>query len=116
MGCMNVYPKELRDRVFAACDEGQLTKEVASRFAVSPAWVRRLKQRRRATGEVAPRPSGGRRFGKVDPDQLLALWAQQKDRTLEEYRHLLAEIGTQVCGQTVSRWLIKLGLRYKKSL
>ncbi len=113
---MRVYPQELRDRVLAACDHGQPTKQVAARFAVSPAWVRRLKQRRRETGQVTPRPSGGRRFGKVDPDELLALWAHQKDRTLEEYRQLLAENGTQVCGQTISRWLIKLGLRYKKSL
>lgn len=112
---MKAYAQELRDRVLAACDAGQPTKAVAERFTVSPAWVRRLKQRRRETGEVAPRPSGGRRFGKVDPDELLLLWTQQKDRTLEEYRLRLAECGTQVCGQTVSRWLIRLGLRYKKS-
>jgi transposase len=112
---MKAYAQELRDRVLSACDRGQPTKQVARRFEVSPAWVRRLKQRRRETGETTPRPSGGRRFGKVDPEELLTLWAQQKDRTLEEYRHLLAARGTQVCGQTVSRWLIRLGLRYKKS-
>lgn len=100
--------------MLAACDAGQPTKQVATRFSVSPSWVRRLKQRRGETGEVAPRPAGGRRFGKVDAGELLALWARRKDRTLEEYRLLLAEAGTVVCGQTVSRWLARLGLCYKK--
>ena len=111
---MKAYPQELRDRVLAACDAGQPTKQVAGRFCVSPAWVRRLKQRRSETGETTPRPSGGRRFGKVDPACLLALWQEKKDRTLEEYAAALAEGGTRVCGQTVSAWLIRLGLRYKK--
>ncbi|MEM6507383.1 MAG: hypothetical protein AAF711_18255, partial [Planctomycetota bacterium] len=80
---MKPYSQDLRDRVLAACDAGTPTKRVAQTFWVSPAWVRRLKQRRRETGEVAPRPAGGRRFGKIDPDRLRQLWAQKKDRTLE---------------------------------
>lgn len=39
----------------ATIDAGDQTAEVAEVFAVSPAWVRRLVQRRRETGEVAPR-------------------------------------------------------------
>ena len=112
---MKPYSQDLRDRVLAACDAGVPTKQVAEVFSVSPAWVRRLKQRRRETGETTPRPAGGRRFGKVDPSRLRQLWAQKKDRTLEEYRQLLAAEDVHVCGQSVSRWLIKLGLRYKKS-
>ncbi len=51
---MKAYSMDLRERVLAACDEGMMTAEVAEALAVSPAWVRRLKQRRRQAGEVAP--------------------------------------------------------------
>ena len=111
---MKPYPQELRDRVLLACDGGQPTRQVAQRFCVSPAWVRRLKQRRSETGETTPRPAGGRRFSKIDPLRLMVLWATKKDRTLDEYVAALAKVGTGVSGQAVSRWLIKLGLRYKK--
>src|SRR5262249_25882235 len=52
---MKAYSMDLRARVLAACDDGRGTAEAAEAFAVSPAWVRRIKQRRRETGEVAPR-------------------------------------------------------------
>jgi transposase len=41
----NPYPRELRDRALAACDRGMQTKQIATAFAVSPVWARRLKQR-----------------------------------------------------------------------
>ena len=44
---MDAYSLDLRTRVLAACDAGKKTKQVAEQFSVSPAWVRRLKQRRR---------------------------------------------------------------------
>ena len=60
---MEAYSLDLRKRVLAACDGGRGTKEVAQLFAVSPAWVRRLKQRRRelntidtAAQEERPKP------------------------------------------------------------
>lgn len=108
---MKAYPPQLRDRVLAACDAGQPTKVVAERFLVSPAWVRRLKQRRRETGETRPRPWGGRRFVKIDPEMLRRLWAEKPDRTLLEYQQLLAEAGVVVCNQSISERLIKMGLR-----
>ena len=57
---MRAYSMDLRTRVLAAVDGGAGTRAVAERFAVSASWVRRLKQRRAATGEVAPRPGGHR--------------------------------------------------------
>lgn len=53
------YPQELRDRVLAAYDRGMKTRQIATVFQVSPAWTRRLKQRRRETGQTPPRPRGG---------------------------------------------------------
>ena len=52
---MKAYSMDLRERVLADCDAGMGTDEVAAKFSVSPAWVRRLLQRRRETGETAPR-------------------------------------------------------------
>jgi transposase len=41
------YSQDLRDRVLAAYDAGKRTGEIAESFQVSPAWARRVKQRRR---------------------------------------------------------------------
>jgi transposase len=46
----NPYQREPRDCVLAAYDRGMQTKQIATAFAVSPAWARRLKQRRSQTG------------------------------------------------------------------
>ena len=46
---------EVRAQVLAACDAGEGTRVVAMRFGVSEAWVRRVKQQRRETGQIAPK-------------------------------------------------------------
>ena len=50
---MRAFRLDLRVRVFAACQDGGSTAEVAEPFAVSTAFVRRLKQRHRSSGSVA---------------------------------------------------------------
>jgi transposase len=112
---MRAYSMDLRQRVLAACDDGMGTAEVAEAFAVSPAWVRRLKQRRRQTGEVAPRrPAhpGPAPALAGHADRLRQLVRDHPGRTAAEYRDLLA-VG--VCPLTVWRALRRLGLTYKKS-
>ncbi len=52
------YAQDLRDRVLAGYDRGMKTKGIADVFQVSPAWARRVKQRRRESGET--RQSRGR--------------------------------------------------------
>jgi transposase len=52
---MRTYSSDLRERVARACDAGHLSRiEIATHFGVSTAWVRRLRQRRRETGSIAP--------------------------------------------------------------
>ena len=46
---------DLRTRVLKDSDAGMASKLVAEKYAVSRAWVDRLKQRRRETGEIASR-------------------------------------------------------------
>ncbi|MBX9580735.1 MAG: helix-turn-helix domain-containing protein, partial [Gemmataceae bacterium] len=56
---MSAISMDLRVRVFEAREAGETTAEVAERFAVSSAFVRRLMQRHREAGTLAPK--GGRR-------------------------------------------------------
>lgn len=51
---MKPYSTDLRERVLADCDAGLPTKQVATKYRVSPSWVRRLKQRRRQSGQITP--------------------------------------------------------------
>ena len=105
------YSQDLRDKVLAACDRGMPTKEVSEVFDVSPAWVRRLKQRRRETGETSPRPMGGATVIKIDMARLAELVVQQPDATLKELRDRLGI----VCAESaVCMALKRLGLSFKK--
>ncbi len=42
--------------LYTICDAGMTAEQAAAKYTVSASWVRRLKQRRGETGEVAPRP------------------------------------------------------------
>src|SRR4051812_40135788 len=111
---MRSYSVDLRQRVLAACDDGLGTAEAAETFAVSEAWVRRIKQRRRDGGELAPRTRG--RTGPVPAlaahrDRLAALAQAHPDLTSAEYRDRL---GVPVAPVTVWRALKGLGLTFKK--
>jgi transposase len=111
---MRAYSLDLRQRVLADCDRGEGTKVVATRYRVSPAWVRRLKQRRRETGEIGPRklgqPKGLRRLA-VHLGRLRTLTAQRPDATLAELR---AALGLVVSLSTIWRALRELKLSFKK--
>src|SRR5512135_2577032 len=65
---MRAYSIDLRERVVAACDALDGTREqIAARFSVSVAWVRKLLRLRRETGSVDPKPHGGGRPPAFDP-------------------------------------------------
>lgn len=100
---MEPYSKEFRGEVLAACDEGECTHDVALRFKVSKAWVRRIKQQRRETGQVAPK-STRQRLPKWHAwaDWLIAKIEAQPDIYLRELQAALqAERGESVCLQTI---------------
>jgi len=105
------YSSDLRGRVLSAYDRGMATKQIAEALDVSPAWARRVKQRRREHGETGPRPMGGKRFEKIDRARLAELVAQQPDATLEELR---ARLGVRCSLSAVSAALHALGLSFKK--
>jgi transposase len=115
---MEAYSLDLRKRVLAACDAGQSTKKVAEQFDVSPAWVRRLKQRRREDGSIEPRPIPGAKpkLDQAARDWLLERVRRQPDATLEELRHQLkTELGIGISIGALWMALRKRKFSFKKS-
>ena len=83
---MKPYSMELRRRVLADRDAGMPTSQVAARHEVSRAWVRRLVQRRRETGEIGPRQQkrhGPKPFLERHEVDLLEILRDQPDASLE---------------------------------
>ena len=111
---MHAYSLDLRERVVADREAGLGTAEVAAKYRVSPAWVRRLMQRYRATGQLAPKRRTQYRVPRLAPHlpRLAALIAAQPDATLAELR---AALGVSVGLSTVWRAVRRLGMTVKKS-
>ena len=113
---MKTYSMDLRERVVQACDEkvGR-RKEIAELFGVSTAWIRRLLQRRRETGGIAPKKRGTHKppkFHGEGLERLKRLVEQDADATLQE---LLDRSGVEGSIMAVHRALERLGCRRKKS-
>lgn len=110
---MDAYSKDLRERVLRDCDAGLTTRVVATKYDVSESWMRRLKQRRRETGETMPRRTGSPRPARwlEHADRLQELVRSQPDITLRELREA---IGGQLSIQTLSRALRALQWTFKK--
>jgi transposase len=105
------YSQDLRDRVLAAYDRGMQTGPIATIFRVSPAWARRVKQRRRETGQTTPRKMGGPWALKIDRVRLAELVRADPDATLAELRDRL---GIRCGISTISTALKRLGFTFKK--
>jgi transposase len=105
---------DLRSRIFEARQAGESTAEVAERFAVCPAFVRRLLQRHRQTGSLAAKsgPRGRPPLLAGHADRLRELNARQPDLTAAEIRQRL---GLTTSVLTVWKMLRRLGLTFKKS-
>ena len=110
---MKPYSMDLRVRVLADLDAGLPVKDVAAKFSVSPAWVRRLRQRRRESGETTPRTRRPSRQGlaQTHADQIRQAVGKQADATLAELRQ---QLGLTVALSTLWAALQALGLRLKK--
>ena len=81
---MAAYSLDLRTRVLADWDAGMKAEEVAAKYRVSRAWVHRLVQRRRETGEIGPRRQTkfrARTLAVEQEDRLKMLVIAQPDRT-----------------------------------
>jgi transposase len=106
---------DLRERILAAYDEGEGTREdVAKRFRVSLGMVKKLLQQRRHTGDInAQHHRAGRKPMLVAEHQrqFRTLLAEKPDLTLRELREVLS---LKCSVQAIHVVLVKMGLSYKK--
>jgi transposase len=112
------YSLDLRERVFRYVDEGHSCRAAAAHFRVSVSFVVNLMKAFRMRGSLAPKPSGGRRHAKLEPHRafLLEKVTEKADITMPE---LAAELAAATCQKadpaSLSRWLIRIGYRFKKN-
>jgi transposase len=87
---------------------------VAAKYSVSRAWVDRLKQRRRETGEITPRQQTKFRHRVLEgqEDRLAGLILARPDATLVELREALR---TSAALSTLWREIDRLGVTVKRN-
>jgi transposase len=110
---MRAYSMDLRERVWADCQAGMKTPAVAQKYSVSQSWVRRLKQRHRGNGSLAPRPpSPGRPVILAPHDaRVRELVRDDPDATLAELR---TRLGVRVSTSALAEYLRRIKLSFKK--
>lgn len=114
---MATISMDLRQRILKAYDRGDATRQqVANRFEVSLAMVKKLLQQRRHTGDIAPRHHrSGRKPLILDSHRrdMRLLLKKQPDLTLEEIR---VRLSLECTIQAIHYVLADMGLTYKKRL
>lgn len=111
------YSLDLRARVAAYVEAGHSRRRAAARFSVSPSFVINLMRALGERGELAPKPRGGRRHAKLEPHRvfLLRRVAEKDDITMPELAaDLLTQSGVKADPASLSHWLIRNGLSFKK--
>ena len=120
MSAMKPYSLDLREKILRAYDAPRGSQRaLAALFSVSRAFVEKLVQQRRSTGQVAPRPHAGGRKPSYDHAALAVVrqeLQEQADATLAELCERLGQRrGLWLSVSTMSRLLTRLGLPRKKS-
>jgi transposase len=109
---MKSYSNDLRQRVLADCDAGLEIRQVAVKYRVSESWIRRLRQRRRENGEVAPRKRASPPPKWLpDAESIQQRIAERPDTTLAESK---AELRLPFSLPTLCRALQELRFTFKK--
>jgi transposase len=100
---MKAYATDFRREILAACDAREGTRAIALRFQVSESWVRRIKQQRRETGQVAAKTAAPRLpKWQAWTGWLLAKITARPDIYLRELQaELKAERVEEVCLMTI---------------
>ena len=116
---MKAYSDDLRERVAAAyAVPGASSAQVATRFQVSAAFVRKVRRQQKQQGTTArrlQRRGPERRLLGSALNELRACLAQQPDASLHELGIWLAALGQPAVSQaTLSRAVARLDWRRKK--
>ena len=108
---------DLRVRVLAAVAGGMTHRAAGERFGVSAASVSRWRTRERDQGDARPKALGGdRKSHRIEAhrDAVLAALGPDRDRTIEEMRHVLAEQGAVFGFGTLQRFFRRHRITRKK--
>jgi transposase len=111
------YSVDLRERIIGFVEGGGSRRKAADHFDVSASCAVKLVERWKRTGSAVPGKRGGSK-GKLKShrDFLLARVKEKPDITMPELADVLkAETGTQADPASLSRFLIRNGLRFKKN-
>jgi transposase len=117
---MKAYSFDLREKILRACDQRLGSQRaIATLFGVSQSFVEKLLRRRRATGDISPRPRAGGRRAICDATALAhvrRMVHEHSDATLAELSaQLEAQHGLRVSVPTMGRIVLALQLPRKKS-
>lgn len=117
---MKAYSFDLREKILRACDQRLGSQRaIATLFGVSLSFVEKLLRRRRATGDISPRPHAGGRRAICDATALAhvrRLVHEYSDATRAELSaQLEVQHGLRVSVPTTGRLVLSLKLPRKKS-
>jgi transposase len=112
------YSIDLRERVVRFVEAGNTCHEASRRFLTSPSFVINLMDLWRGTGSVHPRKQGSQRPGKLAPHRefILARVQETPDMTMPELAAELKGRGLTVDPASLSHFLLRNGLSYKKTV
>jgi transposase len=113
---MKAYSEDLRERVIAAWQEGKTQDRIAQTYRVSTGSIKRYIQRYKATGSVAATVQRRQapRISKEYEPALRVLVDRDPLAKLEWYcAEWQRQTGIVVSIKTMSRMLVRLGLRQK---
>jgi transposase len=113
---MRAYSNDLRERVIAAWQDGKRQGWIATTYRISLGSVKRYIRRYKATGRVAPtvQRRAEPRIRPAHEPALQALVAREPVADLPRYCEAWQQVtGIVVSTKTMSRMLVRLGLRQK---
>ena len=114
----DVYSQDLRERVFAAADEGEPVGRVATMLRVSVSYVSKVPSRRRLTGQTQARPQRCHVVPKLSGlyPAIEAQVSRRPDATIAELRAWLLETHrVSASAGLMNKTLAALDLTFKKT-
>lgn len=115
---MKAYSEDLRERVIAAWHDGQTQAWIAKTYRISTGTIKRYIQRYKMTGKVTATVQRRQepRINAVYEPALRALVQREPQAKLEWYcAEWVRMTGIVVSTKTMSRMLVRLGLRQKNN-
>jgi transposase len=112
------YSQDLRERVFAAADDGEPVGRIATMLRVSVSYVSKVLSRRRLSGQTQARPQRCHVVPKLSGllPAIEAHVSRHPDATIAELRAWLLETNkVSVSTGLMNKTLATLGLTFKKS-